>query len=213
VWPGSPSWSPDGRVLAFDGAKPDSPVRIWTVDTEGGTPRQLTHGLGGQTVPNWSRDGRWIYFSNHGQSGRDIWRVRATGGQPEQVTRGGSGFVSYETSDGTGLIYQAKNGDAPLLLLPLTGAMPPRTLVDCVRSAAFATGGSEVFYVACGPGSNPSLHAHDVVTGRDRLLGNLEHFPPDASHVNLAVSPDGETVLFRRLVQKGGDLMLIEDFR
>jgi hypothetical protein len=100
-----------------------------------------------------------------------------------------------------------------LLLLPLTRAAPPRTLVDCVRSAAFATGGSEVFYVACGPGANPPLHALDVLTGRDRLLGNLEHFPPDASHVNLAVSPDGETVLFRGLVRKGGDLMLIEDFR
>jgi eukaryotic-like serine/threonine-protein kinase len=213
VWPGSPSWSPDGRVLAFDGAKPDSPVRIWTVDTEGGTPRQLTQGPGGQTAPNWSRDGRWIYFSNHGQSGRDIWRVPTAGGQPEQVTRGGSGFVSYETADGTGLVYQPRNGDAPLLLLPLAGAAPPRTLVDCVRSAAFATGGSEVFYVACGPGSNPSLHARDVATGRDRLLGNLEHFPPDVSHVNLAVSPDGETVLFLGLVRKGGDLMLIEDFR
>jgi Tol biopolymer transport system component len=213
VWPGSPSWSPDGRVLAFDGAKPGSPARIWTVDIEGGTPRQITHGPGDQTVPNWSRDGRSIYFSNHGQSGRDIWRVRAAGGQPEQVTRGGSGFVSYETADGTGLIYQPRNGDAPLLLLPLAGAAPPRTLVDCVRSAAFATTGSQVFYVACGPGSNPPLHALDVVTGRDRLLGNLEHFPPDVSHVNLAVSPDGETVLFMGLVRKGGDLMLIEDFR
>jgi len=67
--------------------------------------------------------------------------------------------------------------------------------------------------VACGPGSNPPLHALDLVTGRERLLGNLEHFPPDVSHVNLAVSPDGETVLFRGFVQKGGDLMLIEDFR
>ena len=40
-------------------------VRIWTVDAEGGTPRQITHGPGDQTVPTWSHDGQWIYFSNH----------------------------------------------------------------------------------------------------------------------------------------------------
>jgi Tol biopolymer transport system component/DNA-binding winged helix-turn-helix (wHTH) protein len=213
VWPGSPSWSPDGRVIVFDGAKPGNHIRIWTVDAEGGAPRQITHGPGDQTVPNWSHDGRWIYFSNHWKNRRDIWRVRAAGGQPEQVTRSGSGFVAYESFDGTGLIYQASNGDSPLLLLPLAGAVPPRTLIECVRSAAFATAGREVFYVPCGPGSNPPLHAIDVVTGRDRLLGNLQHFPPDVSHVNLAASPDGQVVLFRGMVRKGGDLMLVENFR
>ena len=40
-------------------------VRIWTVDAEGGTPRQITTGPGSQTVPRWSHDGRWIYFANH----------------------------------------------------------------------------------------------------------------------------------------------------
>jgi Tol biopolymer transport system component len=213
VWPGSPSWSPDGRVLAFDGAKPWNPVRIWTVDAEGGTPRQITHGPGHQTVPTWSQDGQWIYFSNHERDGRNIWRVRTTGGEPEQVTRGGSGFVAYESFDGNGLIYQSNNGDSPLLLRSLTGGAPPRTLVECVRSAAFATAGREVFYVPCSPGSNPPLHAVDVMTGADRVLGNLQHFPPDVSHVNLAVSPDGQVVLFRGMVRKGGDLMLVENFR
>ena len=103
----------------------------------------------------------------------DIWRVRATGGEPEQVTRGGSGFVAYESFDGNGLIYQSNNGDSPLLLRSLAGGAPPRTLVECVRSAAFATAGREVFYVPCSPGSNPPLHAFDVMTGGDRVLGNL----------------------------------------
>jgi hypothetical protein len=32
-------------------------------------------------------------------------------------------------------------------------------------------------------------------------------------HVNLAASPDGSTILFRGEVRRGGDLMLIENFR
>jgi Tol biopolymer transport system component/DNA-binding winged helix-turn-helix (wHTH) protein len=212
-WAGSPAWSPDGRAIAFDsGDQVGGEVHIWTIDAEGGTPRQITTGAGSQTVPRWSHDGRWIYFSSHHDGARDIWRVRATGGQPEQVTRTGSGFLAYE-SDGTSLLYQPVNGDSALLLLALTETAAPRTLVDCVRSAAFAPAGGSVVYVACDPSSRPPLRVIDLDTGRDRLLGRLEYFPPGLTHVNLAASPDGGTILFIGGVRRGGDLMLIENFR
>ncbi len=116
-------------------------------------------------------------------------------------------------ADGTSLLYQPVNGDSALLLLPLTGTTAPRKLVDCVRSAAFAPAGHTVVYVACDPSSRPPLREIDLDTGRDRLLGRLEHFPPGLSHVNLAASPDGRTILFNGEVRRGGDLMLIENFR
>jgi Tol biopolymer transport system component/DNA-binding winged helix-turn-helix (wHTH) protein len=212
-WQGSPHWSPDGRVIAFDSQEADGHFHVWTIDAEGGLPVRITKDAGDQTTPTWSRDGRWIYFSDHRESGREIWRIPAAGGAPEQVTRTGSGFVAYESADGASLLYQPKNGDSALLVMPLTGGGEPRTLVDCVRNAAFAIVGSVVFYAGCDPGLNPSLHAIDMVRGRDRVLGRLEHFPRDASHVNFAVSPDGKTVLFRGWVRQGGDLMLIENFR
>ena len=212
-WPGSPAWSPDGRSIAFDSANVGDHGHIWTIDAEGGTPRQITTGPGSQTVPRWSRDGRWIYFSRHQDRARDIWRVRATGGQPEQVTRTGSGFQAYEVADGTSLLYQPVNGDSALLLLALTGATAPRQLVDCATSSAFAPTGRSVVYVACDSSSRPPLRVIDLDTGRDRLLGTLDHFPPGAMHVNLAASPDGGTIIFRGEVRRGGDLMLIENFR
>ena len=41
------------------------------------------------------------------------------------------------------------------------------------------------------------------------------NFPPGAMHVNLAASPDGNTIIFKGLVgrSRSGDLMLIENFR
>jgi Tol biopolymer transport system component/DNA-binding winged helix-turn-helix (wHTH) protein len=212
-WAGSPAWSPDGRSIAFDSVDVGGQVHIWTIDAEGGTPRQITTGPGFQTVPRWSRDGRWIYFSSHQDGARDIWRVRATGGQPEQVTRTGSGFLGYELEDGKSLLYQPVNGDSALLLLALTGTTAPRQLVECVRSAAFAPTGRTIVYVACDPSSRPPLRVIDLDTGRDRLLGRLEHFPPGTMHVNLAASPDGRTILFSGGVRRGADLMLIENFR
>jgi Tol biopolymer transport system component/DNA-binding winged helix-turn-helix (wHTH) protein len=211
-WQGSPAWSPDGKTIAFDAWDPHRHVHIWTVDAEGGPPRQLTKDAGDQIAPTWSADGQWIYFSAHRGGTTDIWRVRPASGPAEQVTRTGSGFLVYETSDGSSLVYQPKVGESALLLMPLSGARP-RQLVDCVRTAAFATAGRAVFYVPCELGTKPSLHTLDMVSGQDRILGRLDHFPPESWHVSLAVSPDGRTVLYRGLLLKGGDLMMIEDFR
>ena len=211
-WQGSPHWSPDGHSIAFDAFDYDGHVHIWTIDAEGGNPRRVTTHAGDQTVPTWSHDGRWVYFSEDRGKGREIWRMRATGGEPDQITTGGSGFLGIESADGASLLYQRTNADSPLLLLPIHGG-PPRRVVDCVRSSAFATAGQTVVYVACEPGANPALHAIDVTSGRDLLLGRLEKFPPNTPHVNLAVSPDGKTILFRGVMRKGGDLMMIENFR
>jgi len=202
-------------VIAFDWSEPGGAIaHIWTVDAEGGAPRQLTTGSGDQAAPSWSRDGKWIYYSSMSQGTRNIWRVRTSGGTaPEPVTRTGSGFVAHEFADGTSLLYQAENADSPLLLMPLTGAAAPRRLVDCVRAAAFAPAGRAIVYVPCASGSNPSLHALDPVSGKDRVLGTLEHFPQGELHVNLAVTPDLKSIVFKGIVRAGGDLMLIENFR
>jgi len=70
-----------------------------------------------------------------------------------------------------------------------------------------------IVYAGCEPRTTPSLHSIDLVSGRDRLLGTLEHFPPDPLGHPLAVSPDRKTILFAGLVRRGADLMLIEHFR
>ena len=86
-WPGSPSWSPDGGSIAFDGNEVGAPVHIWIIDADGGTARQLTNGPGNHSVPRWSHDGKWIYFSSDRATTRNIWRVPSTGGEPQQITR------------------------------------------------------------------------------------------------------------------------------
>jgi uncharacterized protein YraI len=60
VWsfPG-PSWSPDGRLLAWEGFPLNSPPGIWVIPIEG---EELVF-LEGKSGATWSPDGRWLAFN------------------------------------------------------------------------------------------------------------------------------------------------------
>ena len=63
IW--EPSFSPDGRRIAFVMNDPD-PLKekcdVYVVDRDGNNRRQLTNGLPNARIPLWSPDGRWISY-------------------------------------------------------------------------------------------------------------------------------------------------------
>ena len=68
-----PSWSPDGKYMAF-GRNAGGKQNIWIVDTFSKKAFPLTN-MGDCQKPNWSADGKAIYFTRVGLEGRDedIW--------------------------------------------------------------------------------------------------------------------------------------------
>jgi Tol biopolymer transport system component len=207
---GSPSWSPDGRRIAFDAFTDDKYWHVWLIDADGGTPRRLTTQVGDENVPTWSRDGRWIYFSSEQGAGRDIWRVAATGGVPQRMTHGVSSPFACESLDGKTLFFQLKDADSPLMAMTLANGRT-RQLVACVKTSAFGAGPQGVYYVPCDPSPDPPVHVLNLETGRDRRLGTLEKLLPGP--LGLAVSPDGKSIVYPRVMNENRDLMLIENFR
>ncbi len=61
-------------------------------------------------------------------------------------------------------------------------------------------------------GSTPDLHLVNAATGEDRVVGTLEKFGTTGTF-GLAVSPDGNVIVYERVLREGHDLMLIENFR
>jgi len=212
-----PSWSPDGQQIAFQSTATAAKghPHIWTVDSEGGTPRQITRDAGDQMDPTWSRDGEWIYFSWSRPNDRDIWRIRVRTGTKEQVTHGG-GFIGRESTDGTALFYIPKAATSPLLSQPLAGGAP-REIVPCVAGTAFSVSSSGIFYLPCSDGprrdTDPLVQVMNPIAGTPREVGRLEKFQYDSLPSGFAVSPDGRTILYSRLVKDEADLMLIENFK
>lgn len=84
---GQPSWSPDGRQIAFmanRGGREEAIVSsmnedydIWVVPATGGEPRELTRNTGPDLNPVWSPDGRSIAYTSVGYQGShgDVFRL------------------------------------------------------------------------------------------------------------------------------------------
>jgi Tol biopolymer transport system component/DNA-binding winged helix-turn-helix (wHTH) protein len=215
---GSPRWSPDGSLIAFDSQEIGGDRHIWTIPFEGGTARQLTTAKGDQAAPTWSHDGQWVYFTDGVPGRRNVWRVRSKGGVPEKVSSTGSGVVAFETADGGHIIYKLALYDAPLVEASLDGAHQ-RTLVPCVASSwGYSVVGELVYYMPCAPAAPGTIRVLNRINGRDQLWAVV----PDVALFlegeraylwDLAISPDGTTLLFDRAVRLRANLWMLENFR
>ena len=80
----SPSWSPDGRHIAFFPDRDRDDRDIYVMDSDGSNPRRLT--TGGAWSPSWSPDGRHIAFTSRRDGDPEIYvmelRQEGSGGTP-----------------------------------------------------------------------------------------------------------------------------------
>jgi Tol biopolymer transport system component len=137
----SPSLSPDGRSIAFDG---DGGLSLMDV-ARGISSRLNTGGMG----PLWSTDGKRIVLS-----GQDVRVVPVAGGDPEVLIQYGRWLSCTDWSaDGRLLLCHTFSDDGPgqhLLVMPLNGGEPIQIGGEhsTERDAQFSPDGSWIAYVA-----------------------------------------------------------------
>ena len=120
---GAPTFSPDGRQLAFlrNAQKPMiSPLRIWTRFTDSGAPVPLlpASNEGYQSAPSWSPDGQWIAYTEWKSQHAVLSKVRVgSGAEPSVLRTDGvpeaaphwspaGDWITWETHDGLTLVSQ-----------------------------------------------------------------------------------------------------------
>ena len=88
-----PVISPDGRTVVFSVRETDMAanrgrIDLWSLDlaTKGAQPRRLTTHRENDSSPEWSADGREIYFLSTRSGSSQVWRLPANGGEAIQVT-------------------------------------------------------------------------------------------------------------------------------
>jgi Tol biopolymer transport system component/predicted Ser/Thr protein kinase len=81
-----PVYSPDGRRIALSSDRAGE-MNIWTCESDGSKPVQVTE-FGAHTgSPSWSPDGRRIAFDSQERGNWNIYTVDAAGGVPRQLTQ------------------------------------------------------------------------------------------------------------------------------
>jgi dipeptidyl aminopeptidase/acylaminoacyl peptidase len=121
-------WSPDGSTIAFQGTRRGltssettmEDTKIWLVDRDGSNARALGADLDHrQGAPQWSPDGRWVYFTLQDRGHVHLARLPAAGGRAERVvTRAGRvGDWSVARSGNVAFSFTGPGDDAQLHLL------------------------------------------------------------------------------------------------
>jgi serine/threonine protein kinase len=108
----NPTWSPDGKTLAYYTVDPGDPIFI--AERNATNPQKIFVEEPGVHCHflTWSRDGRFIYFvKGTPTTDMDIWRIPARGGDAEQITFHHA-WVAYPAwLDARTLIYSATADD------------------------------------------------------------------------------------------------------
>jgi Tol biopolymer transport system component len=122
-----PSWSPDGRMVAF--TRNQLGWDVYRMNADGSAIRAISP-EGGNCRPDWSPDGRRIAFVSDRADGKgDIWLVDADGRNPVRLTLSGETH-DYDPSwspDGAWIVYQSardKAGPWRLEAIPSAGGTP-----------------------------------------------------------------------------------------
>jgi Tol biopolymer transport system component/DNA-binding winged helix-turn-helix (wHTH) protein len=205
---GSPRWSPDGKLVAFD-SRHEGQSHIYVISADGGAPRRLAEQPPIQVVPRWSADGRFVYFFSNSDS--QPWKAPVAGGEASHVPVN-EGTGPTESADGKFIYFRRTQHPIGIFRVP-TGGGPEETVLEMKEPPPWGywTVVEKGIYFLVN-GDKPKIEFFDFATRQITGILTMEK-PALTADGGLAVSPDGQWLLFTQLDNSGSDIMLVNDFR
>ena len=174
LFPGSPRWSPDGKMIVFDGRDEAGNADIYSVPAEGGAVRRLTSETSIEARPCFSTDGRWVYFRSDTSGERRYYRMPADGnshpaGEWQQVI---SSYVveAFPSADGKSLYFPRGFGEG-IFSVPAEGGSEKKVM-SAGKADLWSITGRAIYYVETRTGP-PDLMRFDIKTWVTTKVGPI----------------------------------------
>ena len=205
---GSSRWSPDGRQVIFSRATDGKP-QIYLINADGSGLRQITRNPSNNILPDFSHDGRWIFFSSDRLGKYDIWRIAGLNEDPTRVTFS-SGLNPVTSDDGRYLFYTRNELLRRIELR--TGTDEAITELSHIKvSRHWALGGDHIYYATVKSQQQPAIYRLNLTTRKTELLFRIEdHFYLDVP--GLSVSSDERRIAFSHTNYSYADIFIFNGF-
>ena len=127
-------WSPDGSKLVYC-AERNNEYDVYSVSVEGGAETRLTDAVGLDDGPEYSPDGKYIFFNSVRTGQMKIWRMNSDGSNEIQVTPNDEygDWFAHPSPDNKWLVFVSynknveghpANKDVVLRIMPTEGGEP-----------------------------------------------------------------------------------------
>jgi TolB protein len=172
-----PSWSPDGKEIAFYSFRKGN-RDIYLMGSDGGSIRQLTDDPAQERYPDWSPDGNQLVFFSDKTGNQELYVIARENkdsewGTPWQLTfdKGHRGrwspdgrLIAY-ISDNSVRIISPDGGDSQVLVSSRDPAILP-----IPQFPEWSKNGKEVYYKALDANGRSSFWSVPVAGGKPKLL-------------------------------------------
>jgi Tol biopolymer transport system component/DNA-binding winged helix-turn-helix (wHTH) protein len=203
---GTARWSPDGQHIVFE-VQLQHFYEIYVLDMPSRRPHLLpTFPNTDNGAPNWSRDGKWIYFYSTNEKGlHQLWKIPYQGGARVQVTKT-SGIYAMESENGRSL-YFAKDNQPGIWRMPVNGGDEERVVDQPQGWAVWSLAPRGIYYLHRTQNEKGTIEFFDFATHKRTAMADVDKPTP-----GLALSPDGRSLLFTRNEFEDYEIMLVKNF-
>jgi Tol biopolymer transport system component len=207
---GSPSWSADGKRIAFDALLTGTDSwNLQIVAAAGGPIRPLTSNAFNNTRPSWSLDEQWIYFASDRTGDWQIWKMPSAGGKPEQITWGG-GRDPVVSWDGRRVYYAKSPPIQGIWAVPTEGGQEIQIVFGRGRSLNFDVAESGIFWMDTLAKPQATV---EMFSFASREVVQVARLPASLRSGYFAVSRDGRSMLYTRADSWMSDIEMLPGFR
>ena len=211
---GSPAWSADGKLIAFDTQGTTTGkwnLHIVAADGGGGPAKPLTSDAFNDVRPSWSIDGQWIYFGSDRTRAGDwqIWKMPSSGGTAEQVTSGG-GMEPVVSWDGRRVYYAKPPPIQGIWAIPAEGGQEVQ-VVSRGRALNFDVAENGIFLM---DGTAKPQATVEMFSFATQQLETVARLPAGVRFRGyFRVTPDGSSMLYQRFDQWHSDIDMLPGVR